>query len=160
MEHERINIYEGFFLFPQAAASDLQGAADHIKDLLARSGAEIISFAKWDERRLAYEIKGNKRGIYFLAYFHAPADNITSIERDSNLSEMLLRSMISRADHLTEEQIQAADGQAELADEIKLRDAEASAEPAPPAKPAPETPPTPPTPPAETKEAPAAAPGS
>ena len=39
-------------------------------------GAEIISFKKWDERRLAYEIKGNKRGLYFLCYFNLPAAEV------------------------------------------------------------------------------------
>jgi len=27
---------------------------------------------KWDERRLAYEIKKQKRGLYILCYFKAP----------------------------------------------------------------------------------------
>ncbi len=75
---ERIHTYEGFFLFPQAAATDLQAAVEHVKELLARIDAEIISFSKWDERRLAYEIKGNKRGIYFLTYFKAGASTIAT----------------------------------------------------------------------------------
>lgn len=121
MANENTNIYEGFFLFPQAAAAELQGAADHIKDLLARAEAEIISFAKWDERRLAYEIKGNKRGIYFLVYFKTQGSKLVGLERDCNLSEQLLRFMVTRADLITEETIQAADGQQKLADEISLR---------------------------------------
>ena len=68
---ERTRPYEGMFLFPQSATADLQGAVDHVKEILGRSGAEILSIAKWDERRLAYDIKGNKRGVYFLVYFSA-----------------------------------------------------------------------------------------
>ncbi len=40
--------------------------------------------------------------------------------------------MVIRAEHLTREQMEAADGQTELADEIKLRDTEETAVPAPP----------------------------
>jgi small subunit ribosomal protein S6 len=121
---DHINAYEGLFLFPQAQAGNLQGAVDHLKEILSRAKAEVIGLRKWDERRLAYEIKGNKRGVYFLVYFRAPGSVLTGIERACNLSEQLLRSLIVRADHLTQEQMEAADGAAELADEIKLRAAE------------------------------------
>ena len=114
------NNYEGLFLLPQSAGSDLGGAAELVKGLLDKVGAEIISFKKWDERRLAYEIKGNKRGLYFLCYFKL-AGRSRRLERQCLLSEDMLRHMITRADHLTMEQMQSADAQQELADEIKLR---------------------------------------
>jgi small subunit ribosomal protein S6 len=137
---DHTNAYEGLFLFPQAQSGNLQGALDHLKDILGRVQAEIISLRKWDERRLAYEIKGNKRGVYFLVYFRAPGAALTAIERACNLSELLLRSMIVRADHLTTEQMEAADGAAELADEIRMRAESSSPEPAaPPPAAAPES---------------------
>lgn len=117
----RIQTYEGMFLFPQSATSDLQGSVDHITDILTRGGAEIVALRKWDERRLAYDIKGNKRGVYFLAYFRAKTPALAGIERDCRLSERLLRSLITRADHVPAEEISAADGRGQIADEIKLR---------------------------------------
>jgi small subunit ribosomal protein S6 len=133
---DHINAYEGMFLFPQALAGDLKPAVDLLTGILSRAKAEVIALRKWEERRLAYEIKGNKRGVYFLVYFRAPGSAMAGIERACNLSELLLRSMVIRADHVTQEQMEAADGTAELADEIKLREAESvSAEAA--VKPAP-----------------------
>lgn len=126
MTQDRISTYEGFFLFPQSAAADLQGAVDHLKELLDRASAEIISFCKWEERKLAYEIKGNKRGVYFLTYFKAPASNLITLERHCNLSEQLLRFMITKADLIPQATIMAADGQAQLADEIRLRSEKSS----------------------------------
>ncbi|MHC4107280.1 MAG: 30S ribosomal protein S6 [Planctomycetota bacterium] len=127
MQQSDVHAYEGLFLFPHTATADLHDAVEHLKDIVTRVDAKIISLRKWDERRLAYEIKGNKRGLYFLMYFRARADQMTTIERACNLSEQVLRSLIVRADHLTPEQIEAADGQAELSDEINLRAAEAEA---------------------------------
>ena len=118
---DRTYSYEGLFLFPQSAVADLQSASDHVMEILNRAGAEVISFKKWDERRLAYEIKGNKRGLYFLVYFKAKGAKLTNIERDCNLSEKLLRAMITRADHVLPDVMQAAEGRQQLADEIKLR---------------------------------------
>jgi small subunit ribosomal protein S6 len=127
MPQVRTYTYEGLFLFPQSAVSDLQAAADHVLEILHRAGAEIISFKKWEERRLAYEIRGNKRGLYFLTYFKANSDKLVGIERDCSLSETLLRAMVTRADHITPEMMEAAEGRQQLADEIKLRDAQPAA---------------------------------
>jgi hypothetical protein len=46
---------------------------------------------------------------------------ILAIERDTRLSEKLLRSMMTRADHLSAEQMLAMEGRQQLADEIALR---------------------------------------
>jgi small subunit ribosomal protein S6 len=127
------NIYEGLFLFPQTATANLQAAHDHLLDLLKRAEAEIVSLCKWDERRLAYEIKGNKRGVYFLTYFHAAPDAVSKLERDCNLSEQLLRSLVTRAELIPQEIIEAADGRSTLADEIKLRGEQEAAPAAAPA---------------------------
>jgi small subunit ribosomal protein S6 len=121
MPHERTYQYEGLFLFPQSSVSDLQGAHDHVLEILQRAGAEILSMKKWDERRLAFEVRGNKRGVYFLVYFKAKGNKLAQIERDCSLSEELLRAMVTRADQVPQDVIQAAEGRAQLADEIKLR---------------------------------------
>jgi small subunit ribosomal protein S6 len=131
MSETRINAYEGMFLFPQTVAADLQSAADHVLEILSKGGAEIVSLCKWDERRLAYDIKGNKRGVYFLTYFKCDAQKLASIERDARLSEKLLRSMLTRADHLTAEQMAAMEGRQQLADEIALRKTQPVTEAAP-----------------------------
>ena len=124
MSNERIGIYEGMFLFPQSATANLQNAVDHLKSLLDKAGATIISMKKWDERRLAYEVNGNKRGVYFLVYFNSPTHAISDLERRCNQSEELLRMMITRADHISDELIAANDGSKELASEIKIRESQ------------------------------------
>ena len=117
----RTNNYEAMFLVSQAAAHDLGAAVDHVKEVLGRGKADIIAFKKWDERRLAYEIKKQKRGVYFLTYFSADPVNVEIIERQAHLSDDILRVMVLRCDHLSEEEMRAADGQEQLADEVKLR---------------------------------------
>jgi len=99
----------------------MQEAIDHINSLLQRADAEIISFRKHSEGRLAYPIKGSKRGVYFLVYFKIDHARLVGLERDCNLSELLLRSMVIRTDHLSQEKIESADARQELADEIKLK---------------------------------------
>ena len=63
MAKSRVYNYEAMFLLSQAVAADLSSAIEHIKELIARANGEIIALRKWDERRLAYEIAGQKRGV-------------------------------------------------------------------------------------------------
>ena len=121
-ETATMNTYEGMFLFPQIASSDLKAAQEHVEYLIGRGEGEIISLAKWDERRLAYEIKGNRRGLYFLTYFKATGEGAIEIERRQvNLSEQLLRAMILKADLVPADVITAADAREQLAQEIVER---------------------------------------
>ena len=126
MSEVRHGIYEGMFLFPQSAAADLRGVIDHVNSILDRADAEVVAMQKWDERRLAYDIASNKRGLYILTYFKADRSRIPSIERACNLSEIMLRAMVLRAEHVPTEEIEAADQRATLEDEIKLRETQAA----------------------------------
>ena len=52
----------------------------------------------WDERRLSYPIKNQKKGLYYLTYFAAEGKSLVGIEHDCALNEMILRMMVLRID--------------------------------------------------------------
>lgn len=117
--------YEVMFLLGQAQSAQLGETIEHINELFKRAHVKVIAMKKWDERRLAYEIEKNKRGTYILAYFSSDPVNIIGLERDCNLSEKIMRVLITRCDHLTMEEMQAADGRQDLATEAQLRTGQA-----------------------------------
>ena len=104
-----MNNYEGMFLFDPALSHEWSEVETEINRLLTRVDATLICSKKWDERRLAYEIKGRRRGLYVLVFFRADGSRIRDLMRDVELSESVLRAMILRADHLTEEQMRAVE---------------------------------------------------
>ena len=104
MANSIVRKYEGMFLVDSASStSDWDGVIESIKTIMARAGAEIDSLNKWDDRRLCYDIKGHNRGTYLLCYFDAPPGSISGIERDVQISEVLLRVLILNADRIPEE---------------------------------------------------------
>ena len=103
--------YEAMFLFGQSTATDLEHATQTVRQMIERHGGQVLVLKKWDERKLAYEIKGNKRGTYIISYFKAPGEAVTQIERDVNLSEEVLRVMVTRADHLNQQEMDAVEPQ-------------------------------------------------
>ena len=98
-----MNTYEAMFLFDPAAGSSLESVQAEVDRLMTRAEAEVIVTRRLEERRLAYEIDGRKRGLYVLTYFRADGPKIGPLERDIRLCEPILRALILRADHVTEE---------------------------------------------------------
>jgi len=99
-------LYEAMFLIDSAeAAKDWDGIIELITKMLNKIDGQIISLKKWDERPLAYPIKKCVRGVYILTYFKAEGPRITELERDVLLSERIMRALILRTEHLTEEDI-------------------------------------------------------
>lgn len=106
METAVKKLYEGMFLIDSAeAAKDWDGIIELITKILTKTDAEIISIRKWDERPLAYSIRRCNRGTYILVYFRVEGPKISEIEHDVQLSERIMRALILKADHLTEEDI-------------------------------------------------------
>jgi len=96
-----------FLIDPNFGAS-FEACEGEVKRLMDRAEAEILFCRKWDERRLAYRIKGRKRGVYILVYFKAAPDKISPLHRDVQISEDVLRVLVLRADGVTEEMMERA----------------------------------------------------
>jgi small subunit ribosomal protein S6 len=93
------NTYECLFLLDtNKVAGDVQAAAKLLHTILERNHAEVLASRPWDERRLAYPIKGHKKGLYYLTYFRTEGKNLTNIERDLQLNETVLRQLTLRVD--------------------------------------------------------------
>jgi len=89
------NVYECMFLLDSTkVAGDIGNAEKILRGLLEKNHVEVLVSRPWDERRLAYPIKNQKKGLYYLTYFSSEGQNIVGIERDCALNEMILRMLV------------------------------------------------------------------
>src|SRR5574340_1185689 len=96
-------MYEGLFIIDNAHASmEWDNVVKHINDILQKNGAEILKSEKWGEKKLAYKIRGHKRGTYLLVHFNAKNTALTSIKRDFRLSDYVIRSLIVKDNKIEE----------------------------------------------------------
>ena len=106
------NTYEAMFLLPPGAAMEQDGTGLRLcRSIIERHAGEVILIKKWDERKLSYEVNGQKRGTYVIAYFRGPGAIVASIERDVKLNDEILRVMVTQADHLNETEMNAVEPQ-------------------------------------------------
>lgn len=108
---QKLKQYEAMFLLPASAAAEVDKSIATCRGIIERHGGSILVIKKWDERKLLYEIKKQKRGLYVIAYFTAPGNAVAAIERDVNLSEEILRVLVTDAEHLNQSEMEAVEPQ-------------------------------------------------
>ena len=87
--------YEGMFLLDSAkAAASWDEAVNHVHGILTKHNSEIIASRQWDDRRLAYPVRGHKKGMYLLTYFRTDGSNLKEISSDCRISDLILRELI------------------------------------------------------------------
>ncbi|MEN6415876.1 MAG: 30S ribosomal protein S6 [Armatimonadota bacterium] len=67
-------------------------------NLVTDQGGEVQAHAKWDKRRLAYEIKGRREGIYILMYFSGDPTVEKELDRVFRISDEVIRHIILRVE--------------------------------------------------------------
>ncbi len=92
-------VYEGMFILDASKYSrDPAGMAQQVVDLIQQHGGTVLASRLWDERKLAYPIKGHKKGVYWLTYFHMPSGNLVALERQCEITDDILRKLVLKVE--------------------------------------------------------------
>ncbi|CAN5707984.1 hypothetical protein BH24CHL5_BH24CHL5_01970 [soil metagenome] len=83
-------------LSPDAPDEQTQAVLDRATRAIAAAEGQIVKVSPWGRRRLAYAIGQHREGSYFIVLFDAPADAVLELERILNISEEVLRHLITR----------------------------------------------------------------
>lgn len=85
-------VYETMFILrPDLGDEQVEQAVTKYQNLLRDQGAEDIQVQNRGKRRLAYEIKRQRDGIYIQFNYTAPGTAIAPVERAMRLSEEVIR---------------------------------------------------------------------
>ncbi|WP_341524612.1 30S ribosomal protein S6 [Nostoc sp. UHCC 0302] len=85
-------VYETMYILrPDLGDEQVEQAVTKYQNLLREQGAEDIQIQNRGKRRLAYEIKKHRDGIYIQLNYTAPATAIAPFERAMRLSEEVIR---------------------------------------------------------------------
>lgn len=97
-------LYEGLFLVDASVASQNWAELEALMTgIVTNHGGSIEYSEKWPEQRLAYEINGTKRGVYFLVYFRADTQSIVGMRNDAQLNEKIMRCLFVQETFLEDE---------------------------------------------------------
>jgi small subunit ribosomal protein S6 len=93
------SVYEGMFILDAGRyGRDPDGVAGQIPKMIREADGEILVSRLWEERRLAFPIKGQRKGAYWLAYFRVDGAKVPEIRRKCQLSDTILRALFLKVD--------------------------------------------------------------
>jgi small subunit ribosomal protein S6 len=94
-----IELYETMFLFDSTKLSaDGDAVRGQVVATLERYGATLEVNRPWDDRKLAYPINKQKKGVYHIIYYRMESTKQSELDRDLRLNENLLRYMTIHVD--------------------------------------------------------------
>ena len=87
--------YETMFIIkPTLVEEEIRSKIDFYKEAIVKNGGVIETCLDMGMRNLAYEIKKNKRGYYFVIYFKALPSLVLELERLYRINEDILRFIV------------------------------------------------------------------
>ncbi len=97
-------LYEGLFLLDaNEAGKSWSDVASYIDHLFAKNQARLEYSERWSDKKLAYPVRGVTKGTYYLTYFRAPTARVNALRRDAEISERILRLLITQEEWTEEE---------------------------------------------------------
>lgn len=92
-------VYEGMFILDSNRyGKDPNGVSGKINSLVEKLEGEILVSRMWAEQRLAYPIKGQRRGTYWLTYFRIDSQKMDELNYACNINDDLLRFLFVKHD--------------------------------------------------------------
>jgi small subunit ribosomal protein S6 len=89
--------YEVLYIVrPDFDDEKVQDAVKRVNTLIERSGGSAEHTNLWGKRKLAYEVKHQKEGIYVLQDFKISPDRVPELEAALKITEEVIRHLIVR----------------------------------------------------------------
>lgn len=93
-----MNQYEIAVLYDPGLEIDLEKAETKVTKIITDNGGKVVSTDNWGKRKLAYPIKKNEHAVYVFYTVELPAEGVRKIESTLNITDEVIRFLISRPD--------------------------------------------------------------
>jgi small subunit ribosomal protein S6 len=102
MNREETRMYESVVILRSSLGEpEIQQFTDTYTNRLEQGGSEIIKVDNWGKRKLAYEVKGERKGTYLCFSFCGKGAVIQPLENANRIDDMILKSMTIRLEKTT-----------------------------------------------------------
>ena len=87
-----------YILDPGLSDEEQEPFIERFKTLVGDNGGAVENVDKWERRRLAYEVKGKREGIYVVMNFSGEPAAEAELGRVLGITEGILRHIVVRSD--------------------------------------------------------------
>jgi small subunit ribosomal protein S6 len=93
-----VNQYEIAVLYHPDLEVDLSKAEERVKKIFTDNGGKLVNADNWGKRKLAYPIKNQEHAVYVFYTVELPADGVRKVETTLNITDEVIRFLITRPD--------------------------------------------------------------
>lgn len=93
-----MNQYEIAVLYHPDLEIDLEKATAKVEKIFTENGGKVVNADNWGKRKLAYPIKKNEHAVYVFYTVELPAQSVRKIESTLNITDEVVRFLITRPD--------------------------------------------------------------
>lgn len=92
-------LYETIFIVhPSLTDEDVQKILEKAKATVEKSGGTVERLESWGKKKLAYEVKKEKKGVYVQLNYRGNGAVVTELERMFRLDDALLKFLTVKLD--------------------------------------------------------------
>lgn len=92
-------LYETIFIIrPSLSDEDVQKLQERIKTTVEKAGGTIERLENWGKKKLAYEVKREKKGLYVQLVYRGTGAVVADLERFCRLDDALLKFLTVKLD--------------------------------------------------------------
>lgn len=104
MQETKQQIYEAMYILSAHLTDDARKKAfEKIKEGITMRGGEILKIHEQGKKRLAYEIKRQREGYYYIIYFNLDPSLLNEMWQEYQINENMLRFLTLQVDEVMNE---------------------------------------------------------
>jgi small subunit ribosomal protein S6 len=91
--------YEVMFIVKSTnEAEEIKKTAEDIKKIVSDTNGKVVEFNELGEKKLAYSIKKEISGYYYVMTIEANKETVSELDRKASINENVLRHLIIKLD--------------------------------------------------------------
>jgi small subunit ribosomal protein S6 len=91
-EDSCMELYESLFIIrPSISDEETNALIEKMKAVAERTGAQFIKSENWGRKKLAYEVRRERKGTYVYFYFKAPNNTVGELEHAYRLEDNIIK---------------------------------------------------------------------
>lgn len=94
-----MNEYEIAVLYHPDLEIDLEKGSNRVEKIFTDNGGKIKKTDNWGKKKLAYKIGEVDHALYVFYIVDLPAESVRKVEGVLNITDEIIRYLISRVDH-------------------------------------------------------------
>jgi len=96
-----MQLYESIFIVrPSLSDEDTNKLIEKMKGVVAKAGATLLKSENWGKKKLAYEVKRERKGTFVYLHFRSEGGVVSELERSYRLEDSVLKFLTVRVEQV------------------------------------------------------------